>query len=372
MNSRQYFAIFLAISVAIAPEADALLHPIKKAAAAAVSAAHWKAKLPFFKIKKALLLAPIKIPLAIGAKSAKIAAGTVAIAVPAGIGAAMGAPLGAIIGAKAGAIKGAAVGKALFTAKMIMAGNAAAAGLALASKPVVLAVGAKAKAAAAGVHFAGKGIGLAAKGASFAGAALASAGKKLSDASLQVKLAGAAVADQIKTSLTSLPQVAMPSFTESIGVPTIPLETLTLLSKGPKELESIVRVNHPLTGERYAKASFMAQRRKRQAPAQGRRQGAQQVNHLVNFVQSNQMQGCVARIICELSANPNLYGAEGIQFGRSLQSMSSVQHPATQQYRAASTVGTQIRNPQECAKRYTSCTIPSNDLIRIGNQMLRT
>ena len=39
---------------------------------------------------------------------------------------------------------------------------------------------------------------------------------------------------------------------------------------------------------------------------------------LLQLVQAQNAQQCLQKVICELSANPNAHGAEGIRFGRSL------------------------------------------------------
>lgn len=85
----------------------------------------------------------------------------------------------------------------------------------------------------AGVAFLGKLKGAAGEGLSFVG-------QKLSDASLQVQSMGAGLANHIGSSLTTLPKVPLPSF-QAIEVPTVPLETLLQLAKGPHSLESTVR-----------------------------------------------------------------------------------------------------------------------------------
>ena len=92
---------------------------------------------------------------------------------------------------------------------------------------------------------------------------------------------------------------------------------------------SALSVNSPAIGDRVTKAVITSNRRRRspQVTRQGRRQGpaaasagnqASQLTNLVKFVQTNRLQGCLTRIICELSANPSLHGPEGVRFGSSL------------------------------------------------------
>lgn len=44
----------------------------------------------------------------------------------------------------------------------------------------------------------------------------------------------------------------------------------------------------------------------------------QNLNRLLQFVVQHNAQHCLARVICELSANPNRYGQDGLKFGTSL------------------------------------------------------
>jgi hypothetical protein len=43
---------------------------------------------------------------------------------------------------------------------------------------------------------------------------------------------------------------------------------------------------------------------------------------------------------------------------------------SAQQYRQAATAGAQLANAQFCANFYPTCAFQSNEIIRIGNQMI--
>jgi hypothetical protein len=49
---------------------------------------------------------------------------------------------------------------------------------------------------------------------------------------------------------------------------------------------------------------------------------------------------------------------------------SQTDRAAAQQYRQAANAGTQLRNAQFCGNFYPSCAFQSNEIIRIGNQMI--
>lgn len=63
-------------------------------------------------------------------------------------------------------------------------------------------------------------------------------------------------------------------------------------------------------------------RAKREAEAdpqqKQKKQDGQKINRLLAFVNQHSAQHCLARVICQLSANPNIFGQQGIQFATSL------------------------------------------------------
>ena len=82
-------------------------------------------------------------------------------------------------------------------------------------------------------------------------------------------------------------------------------------------------MNGPHTGYKSKKTSFYSSNRRRRdadpepeaAPEPQQQANAQQ---LLQLVRSQNAQQCLQKVICELSANPNSHGNEGIRFGRSL------------------------------------------------------
>ena len=48
------------------------------------------------------------------------------------------------------------------------------------------------------------------------------------------------------------------------------------------------------------------------------RRKKQNVYQLLQFVKANNAESCLERVICELSASPDLHGQDGVRFGRNL------------------------------------------------------
>ncbi|CAG2113306.1 unnamed protein product, partial [Medioppia subpectinata] len=311
------------------------------------------AKASFFPIvgaKKALLLAPITIPLAIGGKAILAAK----LAVPMGIGAAIGAPIGALIGAKAGALKGALIGKALIAAKLALAKKVAVGATALAVKPVVIAAGLKAKAASAGIGLLGKGV-------SAAGSLVTKAGDHLKSASHKINGFTTTLHNSIRVPTFSLPQFSLPS---------LPVLETKSYPKGPTSVEYSLVMNGPHTGYHSKKGSLYSSanyRRRREAQPDPAPQASANAQQLLQLVRSQNAQQCLQRVICELTANPNSHGNDGVRFGRSLILLESqTDRASAQQYRQAATTGSQVQNEQFCTQFFPTCAFQSGELIRLG------
>jgi len=303
---------------------------------------------------KTLLMAPIAIPLALGGKALLAAK----LAVPITVGAAIGAPVGALIGAKAGAIKGALVGKAMIAAKIGLAKKVAVKGAALAAAPVVFAAKTKAK-------IAGIGLGLLAKKAIGIGALATKAGASMKAVSAKLKEFPQNLISQVTIPTVQLPQLSLPS---------LPMKTS---KKGPTSIEYSLIVNGPHTGYKSKKTSFYSSnRRRRDAEAEAEAEAvvdpqATNAQQLLQLVRSQNAQQCLQKVICELSANPNSHGQEGIRFGRSLLMLEAqTDKPSAAQYRQAATTGAQLTSEVQCQQFFPSCAFESQEIVRIGNQMI--
>ena len=138
---------------------------------------------------------------------------------------------------------------------------------------------------------------------------------------------------------------------------------------GPKYANVAFQVAHPLTGYRYGQATIGAIRKKRDNEAtEDLKQ--RPVNELITIVQSRNAQQCLAKVICELSADPNFHGDDGVKFGSSLKALGRANHPRAEHFRSASAAGSQLQNPSLCAASFTDCATPSNEVIRIGNSLM--
>lgn len=334
--------------------------------------------LPLLKIKAGLLLAPIAVPIAIGkflfithidplltyflsmTSGAKAAAvGT--IAGTSAVGAAIGAPVGAIMGAKAGALAGAAAGTALVAAKAALIKKALAVKLALIAKPIIFAAGIKGVIASKKIALASRGLALAGQGVMLKGRALTAGAAKLAAINARILGIGAAAKAKIVGALT-LPHLSLfkrPVYHKKYY--------------GPSYGNLQYALNTPITGYKYGHASLVGNRKKRESEVEDEveEQPMPAVNELMSFVHSRNAQQCLAKVICELSADPNLHGSEGVKFGSALLTMSETRHPRAAQFREASSVGTQSRSPSLCLRQFTGCTTPSKEVVRIGNALLQ-
>ena len=75
-----------------------------------------------------------------------------------------------------------------------------------------------------------------------------------------------------------------------------------------------------MTGPRFGKAYIYGNRKKRQATSDflALPESPQDINKLLQFVKDSNGETCLARVICELSSNPNAHGREGLEFGTTL------------------------------------------------------
>jgi len=261
------------------------------------------------------------------------------------------------MGAKTGALAGAAAGTALVAAKTHLLLKALAIKKALILKPFVLAAGLKAAIATKKVVLASKGLAVAGSLAHLKGRALHTGAAKLSAAHNHIHGLGAAAKAKLAGALV-LP-----------ALPSLPIFSKPAYTKPSYGLVHVA-VNTPITGYRYKQASLVGNRRRRDTQEDVKDEVVQTNPIVAEFLNSPKAVICLARVICELSANPNVHGSEGVQFGSSLLAMSKTKHPAVSQFRSASVFGARSRDPTNCVEIFSDCDTPSKNVVRLGNTLL--
>lgn len=230
-------------------------------------------------------------------------------------------------------------------------------------KPIILAAGIKSFIVAKKIALASKALALAGQAAYLKGRVLSGGAAKLSSAHLKIiglgalakaKIAGAFVLPKLK-----FPLLKKKAYTKSYG-PSYGYLTYAL--------------NTPVTGYKFGKASLVGNRKKRDSEEDEETSSQEQqrpmVHDLITLVNSRNAQQCLAKVICELSANKNQFGPEGVKFSNSLQRMSETEHPSAPQFRAASVVGLHSLNPSVCSTQFDGCSAPSEEVVRVGNLIL--
>lgn len=95
------------------------------------------------------------------------------------------------------------------------------------------------------------------------------------------------------------------------------------------------------------------------------------VGQLLDLVEKNHAEECLARVICELSNNPKAYGESGSRFAQSLLKFRQSKHPKVKQYLDAMTNGAKAKNREQCKTNYPKCTHPTTEVVSVGNKILR-
>lgn len=96
------------------------------------------------------------------------------------------------------------------------------------------------------------------------------------------------------------------------------------------------------------------------------------VGQLVDLVDRNGAQGCLARVICELSNNPKSHGESGSRFAQSLLKFRQSKHPKVKQYVDAMTTGAKAKSGEQCRNIYSGCKHSTSEVVSVGNKLLRT
>lgn len=106
------------------------------------------------------------------------------------------------------------------------------------------------------------------------------------------------------------------------------------------------------------------------------RQGSQidtnNVGQLVDLVERNRAEECLARVICELSRDSKLHGEGGTRFAQSLLKFRQSKHPKVKQYVDAMNNGIKAKTRDHCRSLYAHCTHPASEVINVGNKLLKS
>lgn len=96
------------------------------------------------------------------------------------------------------------------------------------------------------------------------------------------------------------------------------------------------------------------------------------VGQLVDLVERNKAEECLARVICELSNNARIHGDGGARFAQSLLKFRQSKHAKVKQYLDAMTNGAKAKSNDQCRGFYPRCNHSTNEVINVGNKLLRS
>lgn len=96
------------------------------------------------------------------------------------------------------------------------------------------------------------------------------------------------------------------------------------------------------------------------------------VSQLVDLVERNRAEECLARVICELSHNTRAHGDAGSKFAQSLLKFRQSKHPKIKQYTDAMAAGAKSKGNDQCKSYYPHCNHSTSEVITVGNKILRT
>jgi len=111
-------------------------------------------------------------------------------------------------------------------------------------------------------------------------------------------------------------------------------------------------------------------RHRRDAELQNRQRD--ELQRLLRVVRQNRAEACLQRVLCELSVDMNVHGAEGAKFGDSvMKRFGDLQVAETNKYRLAADVGTQYKSLSKCSQRYEKrCNLKTEEILSMGNSMM--
>lgn len=95
------------------------------------------------------------------------------------------------------------------------------------------------------------------------------------------------------------------------------------------------------------------------------------VGQLIELVDRNGAQECLARVICELSNNGRSHQDAGAKFAQSLLKFRQSKHPKVKQYLDAMTFGASAKSSSLCKSHFSKCNHSTSEVISVGNKLLR-
>ena len=104
---------------------------------------------------------------------------------------------------------------------------------------------------------------------------------------------------------------------------------------------------------------------------QGNQGNTNDVGQLADLVARNGAEECLARIICELTQNPKSHGEAGTRFAQSLMRFRQSKHPKVKRYVDAMTFGARAKNADQCKANYAHCSHASQEVVQVGNRILK-
>ncbi|KAG9508776.1 hypothetical protein GZH46_02721 [Fragariocoptes setiger] len=94
------------------------------------------------------------------------------------------------------------------------------------------------------------------------------------------------------------------------------------------------------------------------------------VGVMVEFIEKQKVNQCLARIICELSNNGRAHGDSGAKLAKQmLEKFRSTKHEKAKFYLDAMQAGAKAKAISACGKSYT-CTSPPLEVIEVANKIL--
>lgn len=97
------------------------------------------------------------------------------------------------------------------------------------------------------------------------------------------------------------------------------------------------------------------------------------LKQLVDFVRNQKAESCLLKMICQLAADANYFGTEGLQFGAKLLPFKDSRENYTKKYRDEYTFGySNMGKPQKCEERkYDHCPFTPEEVILGSKAILK-
>lgn len=96
------------------------------------------------------------------------------------------------------------------------------------------------------------------------------------------------------------------------------------------------------------------------------------VGQLIELVEKNGADECLARVICELTQNGRSHGDAGTKFAQSLLRFRQTKHAKIKKYTDAMAAGAKAKSGEQCKSHYSRCTHSTQEVVTVGNKLLAT